>query len=137
MKRVIAYSSALDVSDVDQAVTNLLRTDADHYSWVAATVGSISAARYQLAAQEPVMAIGGYHSSDPVPTLAQFEKFVSEGRIHYFISDQKGVAGALSRRSMTAGIARIVAWAESHATHQNVGAVTIYDLASEGTSGIR
>jgi hypothetical protein len=53
---------------------------------VAAAVGSNSAAGYQLATQAPVMAIGGFNGSDPSPTLAQFRRWVAEGRIHYFIA---------------------------------------------------
>ena len=32
------------------------------------------------------MAIGGFNGSDPSPTLAQFEKWVAEGQISYFIA---------------------------------------------------
>ena len=31
------------------------------------------------------MAIGGFNGSDPSPTLAQFQQYVAEGKIHYFI----------------------------------------------------
>ena len=37
------------------------------YTWVAAAVGSNTAAGYQLASEEPVMAIGGFNGSDPSP----------------------------------------------------------------------
>ncbi len=49
-------------------------------------MNSNSAAGYQLASDEPVMAIGGFNGTDPAPTLAQFEKYVAEGKIHYFIA---------------------------------------------------
>ena len=79
----------------DPALTKLLKADASHYTWVAATVNSNSAAGYQLASDEPVMAIGGFNGTDPAPTLAQFEKYVAEGKIHYFISG--GGAGGFGR----------------------------------------
>ena len=31
------------------------------------------------------MAIGGFNGTDPTPTLAQFEQYVAQGRIHYFM----------------------------------------------------
>ena len=31
------------------------------------------------------MAIGGFNGTDPSPTLAQFQQYVAEGKIHYFI----------------------------------------------------
>jgi 4-amino-4-deoxy-L-arabinose transferase-like glycosyltransferase len=64
----------------------MLESDASHYTWVAATVNSNSAAGYQLASDDPVMAIGGFNGTDPTPSLAQFEKYVAEGKIHYFIA---------------------------------------------------
>ncbi|WP_462410103.1 ArnT family glycosyltransferase [Neobacillus sp. Marseille-QA0830] len=67
-------------------IVKLLQQDASKYTWAAATVGSQSSAPYQLATGAPIMDIGGFTGSDPTPTLAQFKKYVSEGKIHYFIS---------------------------------------------------
>ena len=66
-------------------MTALLQADAASYTWVAAAVGSNTAAGYQLASEEPVMAIGGFNGSDPSPTLAEFQAYVADGEIHYFI----------------------------------------------------
>ena len=63
-------------------LTSLLLEDADSYDWVAATVGANSAAGYQLATERSVMPIGGFNGSDPSPTLAQFQDYVADGRIH-------------------------------------------------------
>ena len=68
------------------------------YTWVAATVGSNNAAGYQLATGEPVMAIGGFNGSDPSPTLAQFQQYVAEGKIHYFIAGGGGFGGPDGRQ---------------------------------------
>ena len=51
---------------------------------------------YQLATGKAVMAIGGFNGTDPSPTLAQFEKWVSEGKIHYFIGGGSLAASAAS-----------------------------------------
>ena len=36
------------------------------------------------------MAIGGFNGSDPSPTLAQFQQYVADGKIHYFIGGGGG-----------------------------------------------
>ncbi|WP_206919244.1 glycosyltransferase family 39 protein [Alicyclobacillus acidoterrestris] len=74
----------------NQAIIRLLEQNATHYTWVAATIGANSAAPYQLATGDPIMAIGGFAGSDPTPTLAQFKRYVSEGKIHYFIAGGMG-----------------------------------------------
>ena len=53
--------------------------------WAAAVVGSNNAAGYQLATELPVMAVGGFNGTDPAPTLEQFQQYVADGKIHYFI----------------------------------------------------
>ncbi|MCZ9338136.1 glycosyl transferase, partial [Streptomyces sp. TRM76130] len=55
----------LNGADVDSEVKELLETDADDYTWVAAAVGAQNAASYQLATGSPVMAIGGFNGTDP------------------------------------------------------------------------
>ena len=73
----------LDGGTPDAELVALLTQDADRYTWVAAAVGSNSAAGVQLATGRPVMAIGGFNGSDPAPTLEQFQQLVAEGRIHW------------------------------------------------------
>ena len=89
----------LSSSTSSPALTKKLQADASQYTWVAATVNSNKAAGYQLASGDPVMAIGGFNGTDPAPTLAQFEKYVAEGKIHYFIA----VGGAASAEAAAAG----------------------------------
>ena len=71
-------------------VTALLQTDADAYTWAAAAVGANNASGYQLASEQPVMAIGGFNGSDPSPTLAQFKQYVANGQVHWFIASGTG-----------------------------------------------
>ncbi len=84
----------LDAATVSAEMKTLLEADAGQYTWVAAAVGSQNASGYQLATGDPVMAIGGFNGSDPSPTLAQFQQYVAEGKIHYFI----GSGGSAWRR---------------------------------------
>jgi 4-amino-4-deoxy-L-arabinose transferase-like glycosyltransferase len=103
---------------------------------VAATVGSNQASRYQLAAGKPVMAIGGFNGTDPAPTLAQFEKLVSEGKIHYFIAGGAGGGAgggpggpaAVGGTAVSSTSSQITTWVLSHFTAQTVGGTTVYDL---------
>ncbi len=82
------------------------------------------------------MAIGGFNGTDPAPTLAQFEKYVAEGKIHYYIAGSAGFgAGARGGPggSTSDDASQITSWVESHFTSETLGGVTVYNLAS-GTS---
>lgn len=121
----------LNSSTPSKAITTALKADASKYTWVAAAVGSNESAGYQLASGEPVMAIGGFNGTDPDPSLAQFEKYVSEGKIHYFIASGGSFGtgpGATGGSSDDASL--ITAWVESHFTATTIGGVTVYNLAA-------
>ena len=114
----------------------MLQADAGHYTWAAATVNSNNASGYQLASGEPVMAIGGFNGTDPAPTLAQFEKYVAEGKIHYFIASGGGGPGVASSAAEARAddASQITSWVEAHFTAKTVGGVTIYDLTTGASS---
>jgi hypothetical protein len=122
----------LNASSSNPELTKLLKADASHYTWVAATVNSNSAAGFQLASDEPVMAIGGFNGTDPAPTLAQFEKYVSEGKIHYFIGG--GGAGGFGRGGTGDDSSKITSWVESHYTAKSIDGTTVYDLTKPSSS---
>ncbi|MXG91354.1 phospholipid carrier-dependent glycosyltransferase [Nocardioides sp. YIM 123512] len=119
----------LSGSEPTEAITSLLLEDADDYTWVAAAVGSNSASGYQLATEEPVMAIGGFNGSDPAPTLAEFQAYVADGEIHWFI----GGGGFGGQNGGSSASSEIAAWVEANFTATTVDGVTLYDL-SGGTS---
>jgi len=116
----------LNSSSSSPALTKMLQADASHYTWVAATVNSNSAAGYQLASDDPVMAIGGFNGTDPAPTLSQFEKYVAEGKIHYFIAG--GGAGGFGSGGRGDDATKITSWVESHYTAKTVDGTTLYNL---------
>jgi 4-amino-4-deoxy-L-arabinose transferase-like glycosyltransferase len=121
----------LGASAVSAQMSALLTANADSYSWVAAAVGSNSASGYQLATGEPVMAVGGFNGSDPSPTLAQFQQYVAEGKIHYFIGG--GTGGGAGRGGSTGGSsagAEIAAWVTATYPATTVGNTTVYDLTT-------
>ncbi|WP_091061796.1 glycosyltransferase family 39 protein [Klenkia brasiliensis] len=104
-------------------VVALLEPGAGSYRWVAATIGSQTAALYQLATGDPVMAIGGFSGRDPSPTLAQFQAWVAAGDVHWFIGDGTGRGGG-------GPASRIGQWVAATFTAQTVDGETVYDLTS-------
>ena len=128
----------LNASQPSSALVKLLEQNASKYEWVAATVGSNSAAGYQLATDDAVMALGGFNGTDPYPTLAEFEKLVSEGKVHYFIGGGSGLGGGggfgPGGGSGSSTSSAITSWVEAHFTATTVGGVTLYDLTSAGAS---
>ncbi|MFH9198984.1 ArnT family glycosyltransferase [Streptomyces anulatus] len=136
----------LNGASVDAEAKALLEKGADDYTWVAAAVGAQNAASYQLATGDPVMAIGGFNGSDPSPTLAQFKKYVAEGKIHYFVSGGGmgggTVGGTAGGTAVGTGGGRegggmggnsgtssqISSWVTENFTEVTVGSATFYDL---------
>ncbi len=117
----------LNGADVSDEAVALLVDDAADYTWVAATTGSQNASSYQLATEQPVMAIGGFNGSDPSPTLDQFRTYVAEGQIRYYIAS--GLSGANSMDGSEAA-SEIATWVEDHFTATTVGGTTLYDLTA-------
>jgi len=125
----------LNSSQSNAALNKALQTDAGKYTWAAATVNSNNAAGYQLGSREAVMAIGGFNGTDPAPSLSQFEKYVSEGKIHYFIASRGGFGAFGGAGTGTADDAsQITSWVESHFTAETVGGVTVYNLTTGASS---
>ena len=123
----------LDGSTASAALVSALQVNASSYTWAAAAVGANSAAGYQLASGEPVMSIGGFNGTDPAPSLAQFEQFVAQGKIHYFIAGGGGFGGGQAQGSSSSS-SSITAWVQAHYTAQTIGGTTVYDLTSSGSA---
>jgi 4-amino-4-deoxy-L-arabinose transferase-like glycosyltransferase len=114
---------------VSSAITKLLTSGAAGYRWAAATIGAESAAPFQLASGEPVMAIGGFNGTDQAPSLAEFKKMVAAHDVHYFIGANGHTFGGGSGDA-----AQITSWVQAHFTKQTVGGVTVYNLARPASS---
>src|SRR5581483_9927422 len=113
----------LDAGTPSAALVALLEREAGAYRWVAATVGANSAAGIQLAAREPVLAIGGFNGTDPAPTLAQFRSLVAAGKIHWFLRGGRGFGGSADSNA-------IESWVTETFHAQSVGGVSVYDLTN-------
>lgn len=109
----------------DPRVVAVLRADAGQFRWAAATVASLGAADVQLAADVPVMPIGGFAGGDPAPTLAAFQEYVAHGDIHWFLARGPG-----RDRERDSEGARITRWVRDTFTPVQFGDVTLYDLTA-------
>jgi len=110
-----------------QEVVDALEENADQFTWVAAAVGSMNASGLQLATEDPVMAIGGFNGSDPSPTLEEFQQYVANGEIHYFVG-----SGGMGGNQMGGSNAssEISQWVEANFTEVTIGTQTFYDLTA-------
>jgi 4-amino-4-deoxy-L-arabinose transferase-like glycosyltransferase len=91
--------------------------------WAAAGIGSMSTADLELQTGASVMAIGGFAGSDNSPTLTQFQTYVADGQVRYFIAGgHRGPGGEAG------AAAAITAWVEQHFNATDVGGTTVYDL---------
>lgn len=120
-----AAGGLLSGSNPGEELVSLLEQDAGNYTWVAAAIGSNSASGYQLATEDPVMPIGGFNGSDPSPTLEQFQQYVADGKIHYFIAGGRG--GGMGGDGTASEIST---WVEANFTAVTVDGVTLYDLTA-------
>lgn len=125
----------LDASSPPAELVSALQRGASGYEWVAATVGANSAAGYQLATDDAVMAIGGFNGTDPTPTLSRFEQLVSAHRIHYFIAAGRGGFGGGPGAGGSGSSSSIASWVESQFTATTVGGITLYDLTAPLSGG--
>jgi 4-amino-4-deoxy-L-arabinose transferase-like glycosyltransferase len=116
-------------TQVSSAVTKLLTGGASGYRWAAATVGAESAAPFQLASREPIMAIGGFNGTDATPGLAEFKKMVAAHEIHYFIGTNSNTFGGGA-----ADAEAITSWVTSHFKKQTVGGEIVYNLTRPSSS---
>ena len=125
----------LNASTPSAAVVAALTANSSEYTWVAAAVGSNSAAGFQLATEKPVMAVGGFNGSDPSPTLAEFQALVAAGKVHYFVGGG-GFGGGRGFGAQNGGSnasSQISGWVQSTFTAVTIDGVTLYDLTQPGS----
>lgn len=91
--------------------------------WAAAGIGSMTTGELELATGASVMAIGGFTGGDNSPTLEQFQSYVAEGLVRYFIA-----GGHLGPGGDSGTSGEITTWVEQSFTPMDVGGTTVYDL---------
>jgi len=111
----------------DNAQVEALLNGVDN-RWAAAGIGSMSVSDLELKTGASLMAIGGFTGGDPSPTLTQFQQYVADGQVRYFLADS-GRGGPPGHRTGTAS--EITTWVEQNFTKMDVGGTTVYDLQSK------
>ncbi len=109
-------------------LTAALSADADDFTWTAAALGSNNAAGYQLAGGAPVMAVGGFNGTDPSPTLAEFQRYVADKQIHYFIRGRLTIGRWGGDATGSDEASKISEWVEKHFAPTTIDRSIIYDL---------
>ncbi|MFG1931259.1 ArnT family glycosyltransferase [Mycobacterium sp. NPDC048908] len=104
------------------ALVRLLR-GADN-RWAAAGIGSMGVSSLELESGASLMAIGGFSGSDNSPTLAQFQRYVADRQVRYFIASDRH--GPMHGRPGPAQ--EISEWVRQHFTPIDVDGTTVYDL---------
>jgi 4-amino-4-deoxy-L-arabinose transferase-like glycosyltransferase len=95
--------------------------------WAAATIGSMGASSLELKSGASIMAIGGFTGSDNSPTLAQFQDYVANHEVRYFIEGEH--FGPPGHRESGAA-SEITDWVKQNFTAGDVGGSTVYDLTA-------
>ncbi|MCX2715012.1 ArnT family glycosyltransferase [Mycolicibacterium sp. J2] len=113
----------------DDSALQALITGLD-YRWAAATIGSMQASGLELKTGASIMSIGGFAGGDNSPTLEQFQHYVTDGQVRYFIAADRGPGGhgGPGSNKDSAG-SQISAWVAQHYTKLDVGGTTVYDLS--------
>ena len=98
--------------------------------WAAAAIGSMGASGLELKTGASIMAIGGFTGSDDSPTLEQFQGYVADHEVRYFIAGEPfGPPG----RHESGTASEITKWVEKNFKPIKVGDTTVYDLSAPAT----
>jgi hypothetical protein len=100
---------------------------ATHTEWSAAIKHSSPAAAPELSTRTPVMAVGGFLGIDPVPTLRQFQNYVTRHQVAYYIvPDPNNDPFPVGRDAHM----DITNWVAANFKSTKVGSDTVYDLTA-------
>jgi hypothetical protein len=114
---------------ISEQLISYLEAHRDGATWLVAVSGSSTAAEIILeTGGVPVMAMGGFTGSDPAPTLAQLQQYVSRGQLHYVLTG--GGRGGFGGGGGGGGTAQVEPWVE-----QNCTAVSPTAYGASATTG--
>ena len=117
-------------TQADSALVGYLVANRGNATWIVAVNSAQDAGTIELASDLPVMAMGGFTGSDPVPTLAQLQQYIAAGKLRYVMVGGAGGFGGPGG-SDSVGAAR-TAWVVGACTavdYGGSGAGTLYDCA--------
>jgi 4-amino-4-deoxy-L-arabinose transferase-like glycosyltransferase len=115
--------------DANNTVLGHLVEGADN-RWAAASIGSMGVSGLELKTGASIMAIGGFTGSDNSPTLAQFQGYVADHQVRYFIDDRHDGNGGPPRHMESGSASEITSWVRKNFTPIDVAGTTVYDLES-------
>jgi 4-amino-4-deoxy-L-arabinose transferase-like glycosyltransferase len=135
-------------TDYDPQLISMLRCTTTR--WSAAVDRSSPAAGLELASRTPVIAIGGFTSNDPVPTLPQFQEMVRAHQVGYYlvpevklpdawrVDAKKGDAAKAGTQPQDpnaglwhpVGNTDIYNWVSAHYPAQHIGDLVVFDLTA-------
>ncbi|HYZ69248.1 MAG TPA: glycosyltransferase family 39 protein [Mycobacterium sp.] len=92
--------------------------------WAAAGIGSMEVSGLELKTGASIMAIGGFSGGDNSPTLTQFQAYVADHEVRYFIASDRGGP----HDGKTGAAHDITQWVQQNFTPIDVGGATVYDL---------
>ncbi|MCX4091693.1 ArnT family glycosyltransferase [Nocardia sp. alder85J] len=134
-------------SDYDPQLVSQLQ--ATRTRWAAAIDRSGPAAGLELAGHIPVMAIGGFTSEDPTPTLARFQDLVHTHQISYYLAAEVKLPDAWRTDKSAAaksdaapyspaagwwhpvGDTEIYDWVSAHYPARHLDGLVVYDLTAD------
>jgi 4-amino-4-deoxy-L-arabinose transferase-like glycosyltransferase len=93
--------------------------------WAAAGIGSMGVSGLELKTGASIMAIGGFSGGDNSPTLEEFQRYVADHEVRYFIASDRGGP----RHDSSGPAQEITMWVQQHFTAMDVGGTTVYDLS--------
>ncbi|MEU0873694.1 glycosyltransferase family 39 protein [Nocardia brasiliensis] len=109
-------------------------------TWSAAVDRGSVAAALELASRTPVIAIGGFAEADPVPTLGQFQGYVRDHRLSYYLVQEMQLpaswrTGGQAPTTPTppwqvTGKPEIADWVSHHFPATHIGNIAVYDLTA-------
>jgi hypothetical protein len=111
-------------NETDNPALTKLIEDTDT-RWAAAGIGSMGVSGLELETGKSLMAIGGFSGGDNSPTLAQFQSYVADHEVRYFIASERGGP----RHDNTGPAQEITQWVEQNFSAIDVGGTTVYDLS--------
>jgi 4-amino-4-deoxy-L-arabinose transferase-like glycosyltransferase len=119
-------STGGDGAAVDDALVEYLVANQGDSTWIVAVNGANQAGSIQLAAGQPVMAMGGFSGSDPAPTLEQLQAYVASGELRFVLIGNGGGGGGPNGDA-----SEISAWVIANGSVvEEVGGGVLYDLSS-------
>ena len=93
-------------------------------------LGSQNAAAYMLKSGTSIIALGGFNGTAPSVTLAQFQKLVASGQVHYFLLNGTRFLKTRGREGNFSDVADIAAWVQQHFKAHQFASTEVYDLAT-------